>query len=504
MFKRAGILALAMGIFLSGPCFAEEDAEELVLQVSEVRAIPANFPSRVAVSNPLVLEVSRTAEREVVLTPKAPGKTTVVIWDKRGQRAFPIRVISEDLKDAKLRIDKLLSELGYTDVYSKISAEENKVMLLGSVNDEKEKEKLDGVLVSLKEKIMDMIETNLYNNLVQIDVQILEVSKNALDELGFQWSSTATWTEQTPPINKVYELFDLSKTWERSALDYTLNLLVSQGKGRVLSRPKLVCLSGKEASFIVGGEVPVLTLTTTSGTTGYTTEYKDYGISLTVTPTVKSEHFIQAVLKTEVSDLDWGNAITASGIKVPAFSKRSAETELYLREDQTILLAGLIKSDDSKNLSRLPALGDIPIIGMLFRSKSFESGETELVISLTPRIIRQTSAGDFAKEKLSALNQTIPKTLLNYIRDIQERITKAVIYPEIARRNNAGGEILLSLHILADGRLLNVVVNKSSGNRVLDEMSVNTVKAQAPFAPLPLASGLNEIWIDVPITFKNN
>lgn len=502
-----------MGTVMAGLCFAQEDANELVLEVSQMKTIPVFIPNRVAISNPQAADVTKVSEKEVVITAKAAGRTTLVIWDKSGQRAYSIRVVSDGLSDIKLRIDKLVAELGYPDVYSKLSNEEDKVMLLGTVDTEDEKKKLDSILEVFKEKTIDMVALKPYSELVQIDVEIMEISKNALEDLGFDWTTSLgdkaaaglKWTENNvEKDNQIFEVFQLSRTWERSAISYQLNLIMTQGKGRILSRPKLVCLSGKEATFLVGGEVPVLTATVASGGTTLNVTYKKYGISLDIKPIVKPNGFIQAMLKTEVSEIDRANAVVAAGISIPAFATRSAETELYLRDNQTVFLAGLIKNKDETNYSKVAGLGELPILGALFRSRDFAHGDTELVVSLTPRIISQPVASRLDKDKVSLLNQSSPKTLLNYIRSVQEKIGAAVVYPEIARRNNAQGEVLLSMHILSDGRLINVLVGKTSGSELLDEASVNIVKSLAPFPPLPAASGLSDIWIDVPIEFKNN
>lgn len=504
------LLALILPfLFITTLRSAAEDALEIIVTIPQIKTLPAYSPKRVAISNPQIADVTAVRETEIVLTPKAPGKTTLVVWDSRGQRAYSVRVISEDLEDAKFRIDKLISELGYQEVYSKISKEEDKILLLGSINNEGEKAKLDSLLTGFSAKLIDLVEVKEDNDLIQIDVEILEISKDELDDLGFDWASSISgtdtvgvkWTEKETPSYDIYKFGQLSRIWDRGAISAQLNLLITRGKGRVLSRPKLVCLSGKEASFLVGGEIPVISTVAGSSGNSVNVEYKEYGIRLDIKPTVKSDKSIQAALKIEVSEIDKANAVIAAGTYAVAFTKRNAETELYLGDNQTVFLAGLIKSKESKNVAKLPALGDLPILGALFRSKNFELGETELVISLTPHIFAQENK---QKTVVSAAERQLPKSLLEYYRTVQDRISKAVVYPEMARRENLEGEVDLSLHILRDGRLLNVIVHRPSGSKLLDDVSVNIVKAQAPFPPFPAATDLNEIWVDVPIVFKNN
>ena len=510
-------LPLTLITLTIGACSADEYSRELILVIPEIKTVSVYHPRRVAISNPDIADIGTVAENDVMLIPKNPGKTTLVIWDKMGQQSYDIRVVSEDLEDLKFRIDKLIGELGYLDVYTKVSREENKILLLGSLDTESELEKLDNVLIDLKPKTIDLVEIKTHDELVQIDVEILEINKNALEDLGFTWTSAlggggsastaVAWTETSDGGDSVvtediYSLgHHLSRTWERGLISTQLNLILTQGKGRVLSRPKLVCLSGKEARFLVGGEIPIVTVSTVSGGQSISVEYREYGISLSISPVVKPGGFIQAALKTEVSEVDTANAVVASGISIPAFSTREAETEIYLKENSTVFLAGLIKNKESQNVAKVPGLGNIPILGALFRSKDFTSGDTELVISITPRIIKQDRPSKF-KENEIAEARDYPKTLLSYIRAIQEKIGRAVVYPEMAR--DAQGEVLLSLHVLSDGRLLNIIVNKSSGNKILDRTSVNIIKSQAPFPSFPVATSLDELWIDIPIIFKTN
>ncbi|PIQ88934.1 MAG: hypothetical protein COV72_05685 [Candidatus Omnitrophica bacterium CG11_big_fil_rev_8_21_14_0_20_42_13] len=528
MKKTLKRLVLILAIFfISLPLKVQSEQEEIALVIPEVKTISLSSPpKRIAITNPEIIDISSVSASELIINPKSVGKTSLVVWDSTDQKTtYPIRVLVEDLQEIKKRIDKLINELGYLNIYTKVSNEENKILLLGSVASQEHKDRLISVLGGGEEgsavggligKIIDMVEIKSQSQLVQIDVEILEVSKSALEDLGFKWTSALgddgaastgiQWTETSDNLsNDIYHLGQISRIWERGAISSKLNLIITQGYGRVLSRPKLVCLSGKEASFLVGGEIPVVTTSTVSGGVSVSVEYKEYGILLEISPTVKSDKFVQATLNTEISDIDKGNAVTASGIDIPAFSKRSAKTELYLKDNQTVFLAGLISNDDSKNIAKLPALADIPILGALFRSKKFEAGETELVISLTPKIIRQEEGNDkITNYNITGLDSSSPRTLTNYVRHIQEKIVRAIIYPDMAQKYNSQGEVSVSMHILADGRLLNVLINKSSGNSLLDETAVNIVKAQAPFPPIPATSGLGDMWIDVPIVFRNN
>ena len=154
-------------------------------------------------------------------------------------------------------------------------------------------------------------------------------------------------------MNKITDMFATSK-WTRAALDITINHLVSVGKVKILSRPKLVCLSGKEAEFEVGGQYPITstTVTATAGTSSSSVTFKDYGITLKIKPVVKDEDNIQISISNEITEID--SSVTVSG-STPAFSTRNTKTELYLKNEQSLVMSGLIKNTETDTVENSPA-----------------------------------------------------------------------------------------------------------------------------------------------------
>ncbi len=166
-----------------------------------------------------------------------------------------------------------------------------------------------------------------------------------------------------------------------------------QGKGvfQSLAEPNLIALNGKEASFLAGGEFPYPVPTGNFGS--FTIHFKEFGVRLNFTPTVLGGDLINLKIKPEVSSLDFNNAIVLEGFRVPALTSRRAETELELRDGQTFAIAGLMNNTALSSMRKVPFLGDIPVLGMLFQSRAYQKDQTELVVMVTPTIVRRDSTG---------------------------------------------------------------------------------------------------------------
>ena len=297
----------------------------------------------------------------------------------------------------------------------------------------------------------------------------------------------------------------------RTHLTATLNILEQDNLARTLARPKLVAQSGKEAKFLVGGSVPVLgSVSVSSGTTTSSVNYVDVGIKLNIKPEVKENGDIACKLEVEIKTIDTANALVVNsggsvGTSTPAFKTRNVSSELYLKNNQTIFLAGLIDNEEKNNLQNVPGIANIPIIGALFRSKDYQLGDTELVISLTPKIVnygdmRQDIQGTAGAARKEANEDPAD----GYIRTVQETIIKNVSYPLEAQRANLSGDVVLSLHLLSNGQLVGVVVSQSSGHALLDKAAIFTVKKLNPYPVFPKGLLLKEIWVEVPIAYQLN
>ena len=351
---------------------------------------------RVAVGNPEVADVRVINDKEIMLLGKSKGRTNLIIWDKFDRREIlpiVVDVVSEDLQGLVNYLNEIVKAAGIDKVQAVARGE--KVVLVGSVSGPAEMEQLN----KLSEKIEGLINvvrivppSQVKPKLVQIDVEVLEISKTALREIGVAYSQTIrlaeianlgsaddwlnTFSQLSPGLIRIGR-------WQHSAIAGKLSMLFEEGKARLLSHPKLVTNSGKQANFRAGGEIPI----TVSGENPHI-EWKPYGVFLKIEPTVVFGDDINAKLKADVSSLDWAYATKSRG-NTPAIKTRNAETEVNIKQGETLLIAGLIQNDQAKALQKFPFLGNIPILGELFKSTRFQNNQTELVIFVTPTIISE-------------------------------------------------------------------------------------------------------------------
>jgi TonB family protein len=513
------VLAACLPRTASSEFFSQEYGaiNKIDIVIGETKVIDVSNPKRIAIGDPKVADVAGASNTELILSAKAMGETNLQVWDDFGQREITVRVFAEDLAKLKKRLEDLLSTAGIRGITFQVGDQERKIFVLGDLPLRK-KEVVTQLLDNFKDKVINLVTFSEDNPLVEIDVQVLEIKKDAIDKLGFQWSETAAFLEQEPggvhTLNR--QLGNILKSamqsqFNRSQLSITLQAMEQDNMARTLARPKLVALSGKEAKFLAGGQIPVLAnVSASSGTSTTSVEYVDFGVKLNIKPEVKENGYIDVKLEVEIKTIDSSNAlsvVTGSGNTVTttsstAFKTRSASTELYLKPGETIFLAGLINNEETNNLKQVPGLGNLPIIGALFRSKDFQLGDTELVISLTPKILNY---GDMRQDiegaAVSKANPDEEPTDV-YVRMVQEMILKNVSYPLEAQRANLSGEVVLSLHLLSNGQLVGVVVSQSSGHKLLDSAAIFTVKRLMPYPQFPKGLFLKEIWVEVPITYQ--
>jgi len=311
-----------------------------------------------------------------------------------------------------------------------------------------------------------------------------------------------------------------------------LYALVEQGKARILSRPRLVCQSGKEAELLVGGEKPIMTTQSVSGG-GQSTqvEYKEYGIKMKIKPIITGDKRIKLALNIEVSDVGTAETLgststtltttsTSTTAKAYPLSKRNVSTELYINDGQTLSIGGLRKQKSEELISKTPGFGDIPIIGLFFRKKvskvgggSGEKGDTELFITLTPTIIMTKEEPPVPeKEKPQIKTQIIveapvvkeagpPNPLQDYINIIKRRIMDNLTYPSSAKEAGFQGVTRLNLQLSYRGELLDAAVKESSGYKILDDNALATAKGVASYPPFPPSMDEKKLWIEIPIAY---
>jgi pilus assembly protein CpaC len=378
---------------------------------------------KVAISEPKIADTVVISPREVMVNAKSPGHTTLVVW-----------AADVDPMTYQIEVDKDTSEW---DSFRKqieqsangspvtVSGSNETIVLAGSVKSAEESKRLAGMAQARAKNVINLLQTPAAPEPRQILLQVkfAAVDRVALAQVGFNLFSTnnkfigATSTEQfTPPrfsqlqvqqgqlpSNTVNfsDLLNLFAFRPDLNIGATIKLLQERNLLQILAEPNLITLEGKDASFIAGGSFPYPTITTTptGGSTApvITVQFKPFGVKLDFTPTVTSSGAIDLKVAPEVSSLDYSNAVTLDGYVIPALSQRRAETEVILKDGESFAIAGLIDNRVLETVDKVPGIGDLPILGRLFRSRSTQKSTDELLVVITPRFVRALTPEEKAK-----------------------------------------------------------------------------------------------------------
>lgn len=370
-----------------------------------VHRVPGSI-RRVAVGNGEIVSVHTVGRSELVVIGTQQGSTNVHLWMADGhQRDIPVQV-SADSGEALAETVRILvgNVPGLT-----VTPVGGNVVIAGNDMDEATGARI-AAIQKLYPQVLNFASTDPVGMrpMVLMDVQIMEFNRNALEELGIRWDNAikgplggvikdVTTNDYFRVLPKDSDTFQDVKDKLPLKLPGTqayfgiattiassINLLMSQGKAWVLASPQLSVRSGGEATFLAGGEVPIV-IPSVLGVTQV--EYKEYGVRLNIKPSVNSQNQISTSVMAEVSRIDPSVAVQG----VPGFLTRRTESEINLRNGETMVISGLIDSSAAKTADKFPLLGDIPIIGRLFRSDGFRGQRTELVVFVTPRIVAPDS-----------------------------------------------------------------------------------------------------------------
>lgn len=249
------------------------------------------------------------------------------------------------------------------------------------------------------------------SNVVQVDVKVVELNKNRMQQAGLNLFSTAAnshgfsfgllspSTASNPnfvngALNGVSaspfsQAFGLLMNFGKANLSLNLGMLEGNGMARVLAEPSLLAISGQSANFLAGGEVPI---PVAQGNGAINIEYKTYGVGLTVSPTILDNQRIVLKVAPESSELDYANAVTLQSVSVPALTTRRADTTVELGDGESFVIGGLVSQSTTSSINRVPLLSEIPILGMMFKRQEFTRKERELVIVVTPRLVKPIAA----------------------------------------------------------------------------------------------------------------
>ncbi|MDO9387818.1 MAG: pilus assembly protein N-terminal domain-containing protein [Thiobacillus sp.] len=406
-------------------------AGEIEMFVGETRVIAEPNAGRLAVGNGKALSAAVLDDKEVLLIANEIGVSSLHIWTRNGRnRRIKVHVMPSDIARVTREIAAFLATI--PNIKSAVIGD--KVIVEGDNLSDRDLGKIDE-LAKRYPQIVNFTNRIGWEKMIVMDVRVVEFPITALKEIGLKWSATggiafgAVWMpfkrgntspyaidlisgQNNPaPIvdnpNDIYQGVPLSRSFTalsmlNMGLNAQLNLMEQNGTATILAQPTLSARSGSKATFLAGGEFPY----SVSNVNGTTILFKPYGIRLDIEPRVDHNGVIRAKIMSEVSDID----TSISTIGGPALRTRKTETEFNVMEGGTIVLSGLLKRDASTSLDKTPFLGDIPVLGALFRSKRFQNNETELVVFVTPVAVdRNTFAQEERMAQAAARLQQTPR-----------------------------------------------------------------------------------------------
>jgi len=363
---------------------------EVAASKSQVLEVPAAYTD-LMIADPKVADVIPLTAHSVYVVGKSAGSTALTIYGRGKRLIAAVNVIvGPDIDGFKMRLHEIMPD--ERDV--SVRAANQSMVLSGTANNPADL----GQILALAEtyapgKIVNMLGVEGTQQ-VMLSVRFVEMERTALKNLSVQITNTAT--SGNPQFNSSLGSA-LAGAFGTAALTYftadgnlqvAVDGLETKGLVKTLAEPTLVAMSGDTASFLAGGEIPIPTAQAAGlGGTTITVTYQQFGISLAFTPTILKDGMINLAVKPEVSSIDPAYGVTESGLVIPGLKVRRANTTVELRDGESFTIAGLLSDDYEGDINAFPWLGDIPILGALFKSTSFQKDQTELVIIVTPHLV---------------------------------------------------------------------------------------------------------------------
>lgn len=334
------------------------------------------FPEarRVSIGNPAIIEARPLPRKDgILVVGKKEGETDLVIWGQGGKEEWTVSVAEEagaELQEAS----------GLAALFPELSVHRagSSIIISGTVATGRDKDLLENFARAREKVHLRISLPEDRKTLLSYDLKIIEISRGATAQLGIRWpdslSAKGAWSKATA-----------ENTSFRVATDFEarLNLLMANGRAKILANPKLVCESGGSADFLAGGEIPIVIVTPETRTV----EWKTYGIILKLRPQMDQGNRIRTHITAEISTVDHGGG----GSDVPGLLTRRVTTNFSTPPGGTVMLSGLVKSEMAKDVAKVPLLGQIPILGELFKSRSFRENNSELAIFITPTEVKEFS-----------------------------------------------------------------------------------------------------------------
>jgi pilus assembly protein CpaC len=414
-------LLLTVGLFAVGQSAptpaspSEGETVHVLLGKSIVINVQAPL-TRVLSSNPTVVEAMATSPRQVVVEGKMAGNSSLILWDASGRSQILDVAVDLDISGLRSAIQR-----SYPREQLEIEADAGRLVLTGTASNVHIVEDLGKMAAAYSNQVVNSVHVPLaHDRQVVLEVKFAEVDRTALLQLGANYftpgtghttgtlstgqfggtaistssattttvgSTTATSVTATPPTLNITNPLNLFLFRSDINFGVVIQALQARNVAEILAEPNLMAISGQKATFLAGGEFPFPVVQSSTGLPVVTITFRPFGVKLDFTATVLDDNTIRLHVAPEVSTLDFANSLTLSGFTVPAISTRRAETEIELKDGQSFGIAGLLDRRATTQLSKVPGIGDIPVLGQLFRSRSINKTNTELLVFVTPRIV---------------------------------------------------------------------------------------------------------------------
>ena len=383
-----------------------KEAIPINVLVGQSRVINFDRPiGRFSMSNPEIAEAVMVRPDQVIVNGKGFGQVNFIAWEKADSKFIVFDVF---VRANLSLIDSQIRALFPRDDI-RLSQANGSVVLSGTVNDPQTVAQADSIVQAAGFKTVNMLASPVKAaTQVQLQIRVAEVSRNKLRDFG------TSFIYQGSPGSGGFitgggpgSLSEVANGLMRGTFNTAMNIFLMGGNAaqmiramqtngalRSLAEPNLIAMDGQVASFLAGGEFPIPVVQSGGNNGAVTVQFKEYGVRLNFKPTIIDEDHIRLELEPEVSTIDFANGVRFEGFVIPALRTRRARTGVELRDGQSFALAGLLDNSESRSISKVPVLGDVPILGNLFKSTQFQKQETELVFIVTADLVKPINRDD--------------------------------------------------------------------------------------------------------------
>jgi len=402
---------------------SEPSAEALHLLVGRSLVISSQARIfRISLADPAIVDALVVSPTQILISGKSPGVASLVIWDETGQSQTFDAYVDMDVAEIVAKIRQV-----FPNEPVEVEARGGVITLSGQVSSQTVADHVLAIAQAMstrKDNVVSLLQVPVpKSGEVLLEVKFADVDRSTLSQLGANILSTApaktifsTTTGQfAPPAVQNSVVTGATSTETTTAAlgagvpitvsqllnvfifrsDINLGVLIQALEQKnllqLLAEPNVLAETGKEASFLAGGQFPFPVVQGSTGIPVVTIQFRDYGIKLSFTPVITPEGLIHLKVAPEVSSLDYTNALTYQGFTIPSLSTRSVQTEMILKDGQSFVIAGLVNDQVTEQFSKVPGLGNLPILGALFKSRSISKSKDELLVMVTPHIVRMDS-----------------------------------------------------------------------------------------------------------------